>query len=126
MRESGYLPGWADIFRGGLFGTPFKRGFPEDRVHYFADMDPALPGFETLPAPGHRPDHVAYFDPENGALVCGDFLIVINGRVTPNSFLASRKDQAASLDSLRNLPGILSIWPGHGDVRPFDYQAVPG
>ena len=23
MQESGYLPGWADIFGGGLYGTPF-------------------------------------------------------------------------------------------------------
>ena len=124
MRESGYLPGLDDIFKGGLYGTPFKRGFPEDRVHYFREGDDVLSGFITIHTPGHRPDHVAFFDPESNALICGDFMIVINGRIVSNSFLASRQDQAASLEKIRNTPGITSIWPGHGAVRPFDYQAV--
>ena len=124
IRESGYRPGWADVFKGGLYGTPLKKGFPENRVHYFADSDNVLPGFETLPTPGHRPDHVAFFDPECGALICGDFLLVLNGRLVPNTFLASTKNQAASLINIRNTPGILSIWPGHGDVCPFDYEVV--
>ena len=124
MRESRFLPGFADILSGGMYGTPFKRGFPEDRIHYCAAGDDVLPGFETLHTPGHRPDHVAFLDPESGALICGDFLLVLKGRIVPNSFLASRKDQAASLVSIRNTPGILSIWPGHGAVRPFDYKAV--
>lgn len=126
MRESGYRPGFDDISRGGLFGTPFKRGFPGDRVHYFADSDDILPGFTAIHTPGHRPDHVAYFDPESGALICGDFMLVINGRVVPNTFLASRSDQAASLKKIIHVPGILSIWPGHGDVRPFDYATIKG
>jgi hypothetical protein len=51
-------------------------------------------------------------------------LLVINDRIVPNSFLTSRQDQAASLDKVRNTPGILSIWPGHGNVHPFDYEAL--
>ena len=101
---------------------PLKRGFPEDRVYCFANGDHVPPGFKTLPTPGHRPDHVAYLDPKSGALICGDFMIVINGRIVPNSFLASPKDLAASIDTIRNLPGTRSIWPGHGNVRPFDYN----
>ena len=124
MRESGYRPGLADIFKGGLYGTPFKKGFPRDRVRYFEDGEQVLPGFETLPTPGHRPDHVAFFHPESGALIGGDFLLVINGHILPNSFLASPRDQAASLDTIGNTPGILSLWPGHGDVRPFDYEVL--
>jgi len=124
MRASGYLPGPVDIFKGGLYGTPFKKGFPEDRIHYFVDSDNLLPGFKTLPTPGHRPDHVAFLDPESGALICGDFLLVLDGRTVPNSFLASPKEQAASLTNLGNTPGILSLWPGHGDVLPFDYKTV--
>ena len=124
MRESGYLPGWTDIFKGGLHGSPFKKGFPEDRVHFFTYSDNILPGFETLPTPGHRPDHVAYFNPESGALICGDFLLVIKGRMVPNSFLASQEDQTASLDNIRNTPCITSVWPGHGAVLPFDYDVL--
>jgi len=44
---------------------------------------------------------------------------VIYGRIVPNSFLASRKDQAATLDTIRNTPGTLSIRPGHGGGAPF-------
>ena len=91
MRESGYLPGLGDIFKGGLYGTPFKKGFPEDRVRFFKEGDNVLPGFIAIHTPGHRPDHVAFFDPESGALICGDFLLVINGRIVPNSFLTSRR-----------------------------------
>lgn len=126
MRESGYLPGLTDLFKGGLYATPFKQGFPEDRIHYFTGRDAVLPGFETLPTPGHRPDHMAFCDPQHGVLICGDALIVINGHIVPNRFLASPKDQAASLNSIRSTPGILSLWPGHGPVTPFCYQAVSG
>jgi glyoxylase-like metal-dependent hydrolase (beta-lactamase superfamily II) len=124
MRESGYLPGLDDIFNGGFYGTPFKRGFPEDRVHYFSGGINILPGFETIPTPGHRPDHVAYFNPDSGALISGDFIIVIRGRIVPNSFLVSEKDQRVSLNTIKSTPGITSIWPGHGMVRSFDYQVV--
>ena len=124
MHESGYLSGLSDIFNGGLYGTPFKKGFPKDRVRFFKEGDDVLPGFITIHTPGHRPDHVAFFDPESGAFICGDFLLVINDRIVPNSFLTSWQDQAASLEKVRNTPGILSIWPGHGNVRPFDYEAL--
>lgn len=51
-------------------------------------------------------------------------MIVISSRIVPNSFLASQKNKAASVDNIRNMPGILSIWPGHGNVCPFDYNVV--
>ncbi|MBW1889136.1 MAG: MBL fold metallo-hydrolase [Deltaproteobacteria bacterium] len=124
MRESGYLPGLGDIFNGGLYGTPFKKGFPEERVRYFTQGDDVLPGFTPIHTPGHRPDHVAFFDPESGALICGDFIVVIKGRAVANSFLASLADQKASLDKIKTMPGITSLWPGHGNVCPFDYNVV--
>ncbi len=124
MRESGYLPGLGDIFNGGLYGTPFKKGFPEERVRYLTQGDDVLPGFTPIHTPGHRPDHVAFFDPESGALISGDFIVVIKGRAAANSFLTSPADQKASLDKIRTMPGITSLWPGHGNVCPFDYNVV--
>jgi len=124
MRESGYLPGLSDIFNGGLYGTPFKKGFPKDRVRFFKEGDDVLPGFIAIHTPGHRPDHVSFFDPESGVLICGDFIIVINDRAVANTFLASPADQKASLEKIRSMSGILSLWPGHGNVRPFDCEAL--
>ena len=122
MRESGYLPGIGDLFQGALYGTPFKKDFPEDRVRYFKEGDDVLPGFSAIHTPGHRPDEVSFFDPKNGVLISGDFIIVIHDRLMPNTFLCSPKDQAASLEKIKATPGITLICPGHGNCRPFDYN----
>ncbi|MCG6910026.1 MAG: MBL fold metallo-hydrolase [Deltaproteobacteria bacterium] len=124
MRESGYLPALGDILDGGLYGTPFKKGFPGDRVRYFDEGDDVLPGFIAIHTPGHRPDHVAYMHVASGVLICGDFIIVIDGRPLANTFLSSPPDQRASLEKIRTTPGIASVWPGHGRVSPFDGDAL--
>ena len=121
-RESGYLPGFRDLFNGGLYGTPFQKGFPEERLHYFKEGDDVLPGFVAIHTPGHRPDHVAYLHAASGVMISGDFIIVIQGRAMANTFLSSASDQRASLEKIRATPGITSVWPGHGSVRPFDYH----
>ncbi|RZB32355.1 MAG: hypothetical protein SRB2_04360 [Desulfobacteraceae bacterium Eth-SRB2] len=119
MRASGYFPGIGDVFMGGLYGTPFKKGFTLDRVTFFKNEEPVLPGFQTIPTPGHRPDSASFFDPESGILISGDFLVVINGKLISNTFVASKKDQKDSINKITTLNGLRYIYPGHGVCVPF-------
>lgn len=126
MREYGYKPDLRDVFRGALFGTPFKKGFPLERLKYFAGAETVLPGFTTLHTPGHRPDETSFWDPESGVLVSGDFIVVLDGKILSNTFVSSPKDQYASLKKIRQLTSIRFICPGHGRVRPFFDQDITG
>ena len=119
MKESGYFPGPGELFMGGLYGTPFKKGFPLDRAEYFANEQPVLPGFKTIQTPGHRPDSASFFDQESGVLISGDFLMVINGKLISNTFVANKKDQKDSIDKIKRLAGLRFIYPGHGKCVPF-------
>jgi len=119
MRDYGYVPGLRDFLTGGLYGTPFIKGFPLERVKFFANQQTVLPSFNTIPTPGHRPDSVSFFDPDSGILVSGDFLVVIGDRLLNNTFLSSKKDQQHSISKILRLKTIRFIWPGHGICKPF-------
>jgi len=119
IKASGYFPRPGDVFMGGVYGTPFKKGFPLDRVTFLKSEEPVLPGFKTIPTPGHRPDSASFFDPESGILISGDFLVVINGKLISNTFVASKKDQKDSINKIKSLNGIKYIFPGHGVCVPF-------
>ena len=119
MREAGYSPSIGDFFKGGLFGTPFKKGFPSDRVKFFSSKQAVLPGFKTIHTPGHRPDSVSFFDQNSGILISGDFLLVINGELIDNTFLSSKEEQEESIDKIRRMNNIKHIFPGHGVSLPF-------
>lgn len=120
MKEYGYYPKLEDLSNGGLYGTPFKKGFPLDRVEFFANEQKALPGFITIQTPGHRPGSVSFFDPDSGILVSGDFIVVIQDKLVNNSFVASRKDQEDSICKIKQMKGIKFIYPGHGYCRAFN------
>lgn len=122
MKEYGYYPKFGDLFNGGLYGTPLKKGFPLDRVEFFANESACgeLPGFITIQTPGHRPDSVSFFDSDSGILVSGDFIVVIKDKLVNNSFVESRKDQEDSIDKIKQMKGIKFIYPGHGYCRPFN------
>jgi glyoxylase-like metal-dependent hydrolase (beta-lactamase superfamily II) len=102
-----------------LYGTPFKKGFPLDQLKYFTNEQPVLPGFKTIQTPGHRPDSASFFDRESGILISGDFLVVINGKLISNTFVASKEDQKDSIDKIKSLTGLRFIYPGHGKCVPF-------
>ncbi len=119
LKESGYFPGMGELLYGGLYGTPFKKGFPGNRVKFFTNEQPVLPNFKIIHTPGHRPDSVSFFDPLSGILISGDFLVVINGKVLINTFVASQKDQEDSIIKIKNIKDIKFICPGHGICRPF-------
>jgi len=119
MRACGYFPRPGDVFMGGFYGTPFKKGFPLDRVTFFKNDQPVLPGFQTLHTPGHRPESASFFDPESGILISGDFLVVINGKLVSNTFVSSKKDQKDSINKINRLSGLRYVFPGHGVCVPF-------
>ena len=122
MQEYHYFPRFQEMSNGALYGTPFKGGFPLERIDYFSDRQEILPGFTTLPTPGHRPDSVSFFDPDSGILITGDFLLVVNGRLTNNSFVESQADQDRSIARIKSTPGIRFIYPGHGVCVPFTME----
>jgi glyoxylase-like metal-dependent hydrolase (beta-lactamase superfamily II) len=120
MREYGYRPGWHDIRATRLYGTGFRPGFPLDGVHFFGAGDHLLPGFETVPTPGHRPEHTAFWNAEKQVLICGDFVLRTGDRVITNPFLSSPGDQARSLARVRHLGEIRLLCPGHGKCATWD------
>ena len=122
MQEYGYRPNLQDAFQGALFGSPLKKGFPEDRVRYFADKVTVLPGFTTLHTPGHRPDEASFLDPELGIFISGDFIVVLDGKILPNTFVSSPEAQRASLKKIQQYTAVKCICPGHGQVRSFSSQ----
>ena len=119
MQAYGYRPNLRDAFQGALVGSPFKKGFPGGRVRYFAEPQEALPGFTTLHTPGHRPDETSFWDPESRTFICGDFIVVLNGKILPNSFVSSSEDQQASLEKIKRLGLSGTLCPGHGNCRSF-------
>lgn len=114
MKEYGYFPKLEEIFGGALYGTPFKKGFPEKNVIFFSDQQSILPGFLTILTPGHRPDSVSFFDPDSGVFISGDFLLVVNGRMKNNTFVSNAKDQEKSIAKIKGIENIRTISPGHG------------
>ena len=124
MQEYHYFPRLQEMNNGALYGTPFKGGFPPERIDYFSARQEILPGFTTLPTPGHRPDSVSFLDPDSGILISGDFLLVLNGILTSNSFVESHADQQRSITRIKNTRGIRSIYPGHGVFAPFKTELI--
>ena len=119
MREAGYFPSLTDLIKGGLYGTPFIKGFPLDRIKFFANDQEVLPGFMTLHTPGHRPESVSFFDQKSGILISGDFIIVINGEIANNTFLTNPEEQKTSINRIKRMKGLRFIFPGHGVCRSF-------
>lgn len=124
MREAGYFPSLTELIKGGLYGTPFIKRFPLDRVKFFSNDQEVLPGFMTLHTPGHRPESVSFFDQKSGILISGDFIIVINGKVANNTFLTSQEEQKASINRIKRMKGLRFIFPGHGVCRSFSRRDV--
>jgi glyoxylase-like metal-dependent hydrolase (beta-lactamase superfamily II) len=120
MQEYDYRPAWGDIRATGFYGTGFRPGFPPEGVRFFTDDDRPLPGFETLPTPGHRPEHTAFWHPRRRILICGDCLLRLDGRVLTKNFLSSPADQVRSLARIRCLGLIDHLCPGHGRCAPWD------
>jgi glyoxylase-like metal-dependent hydrolase (beta-lactamase superfamily II) len=124
MKEYGYFLNLKDLFSGALYGTPFQKGFPPERVEYYKDKDHVIPGFMTIHTPGHRPDSVSFLEPESGVFVSGDFLLVLGGNVLVNQYVSSKKDQDDSVRRIRKYKEIRYLYPGHGACRPFTPESL--
>jgi glyoxylase-like metal-dependent hydrolase (beta-lactamase superfamily II) len=120
MREYRYRLGWREIRATRLYGTGLRPGFPRPGVRFFGDDQNPLPGFATLPTPGHRPEHTAFWDADSRILLCGDFLLRLGGMVVTENFLCSPEDQHRSLARIRQLGAIELLCPGHGACAPWD------
>lgn len=119
IQEYGYRPNLRDAFQGALFGSPFKKGFPENRVRYFDDEAEVLPGFIILHTPGHRPEETSFWDPESRIFISGDFIVVLKGKVLLNSFVSSSENQLASFENIKKFGISGTLCPGHGNCRQF-------
>jgi glyoxylase-like metal-dependent hydrolase (beta-lactamase superfamily II) len=120
MREYRYCPRWGEIRATGLYGTGLRPGFPRAGVRFFADDEDPLPGFTTLPTPGHRPDHTAFWNAQSRVLLCGDCLLRVGPHLITDNFLSDSEAHRRSLDRLRQLGKIDLLCPGHGACAPWD------
>ena len=80
------------------------------------DGDLLAPGLVCVHTPGHAPDHLCFWHPESGTLLCGD-LIAGSGSIMiapPEGDLAA---YVASLERVRALSP-KRILPGHGPEVP--------
>jgi len=120
-------PGEPDAkLRGGYPGAktaPTSTFAPGDRVG----------SLEVVAAPGHTPGHVAFFDPRDGTLLCGDAYSTLGGVATASKLnprfplvaLATwhRPTALASARALRDLdPARLA--PGHGGIVESPGEAM--
>ena len=119
MRDYGYTPRLYDMAQSRLYATPLRKGFPLQQICFFNAAETPVPGFRTIPTPGHRPDAVSFLDLDSGILLAGDFLLVINGRLVSNPFLSSAQDQKQSLANILSLDAVRWIFPGHGPCVPL-------
>ena len=122
MKEYGFIPHPGDLLRGALYGTPFRAGFPEDRVQFYNDSDEPLPGFKAIHTPGHRPDCTSFYHPESGAIITGDTILVMNGEPISNTFLENPDDQNMSIEKIMQLEGLKIIYPGHGICYRLEHE----
>lgn len=70
---------------------------------------------KVIHTPGHSPGSVCFLSEEDGILITGDLLFADNiGRC--DLWQGDGDTMLASLQSLRELDGSLTIYPGHGDT----------
>lgn len=122
MKDSRYFPGKEDIL--SFHGTPFRKGFPLERVNFFKTGDLLIPGVEILHTPGHRPESVSFFEQETGILICGDLILSVKGKLTANTFVENSVEQQESVSRIKKLSGLKAICPGHGNLINYDISRI--
>ena len=114
MKESHYFPDIIDIWKSKLYGTPFRKGFPLDRINFFKTGSLLPSGFEVLHTPGHSADSVSFYEPESGILLCGDLMLGIRGKLAPIAYVENPVAQQQSIQDVSRLNPLTMMGPGHG------------
>jgi glyoxylase-like metal-dependent hydrolase (beta-lactamase superfamily II) len=91
-----------------------------DRISFFNSDEEVIPGFQTIHTPGHRPESVSFYEPESGAFISGDFIIVMKGKIVVNTFVYDSKAQMESLEKVKKLENLIYLLPGHGNCMDFN------
>lgn len=96
---------------------------PTRRVHHGDHLHLAEREWVALHTPGHTVDHLCLFDPETGALLCGDHVLpTITPHISGVVRADALKSYLATLDLVAGIPGVKVGLPAHG--HPF--HDVPG
>jgi hydroxyacylglutathione hydrolase len=74
---------------------------------------PCLSGWRLIETPGHTPDSVCFYDPEEKILLSGDTILNMEGTGELNRFCCSIHDIERSFKKISSLP-VKTIYPGHG------------
>jgi len=98
------------FYRWWVWGTPS----PSTGTPLGDTVATASYRFQVIPAPGHTPDHVALFEPEQGWLFCGDAFV--GGRDT---VLRQEQDLRAMITTAQRFAAlpVTRLFPGSGTVR---------
>jgi hydroxyacylglutathione hydrolase len=96
--------------------------FSEDKLMDNERLNLGETEIELIPSPGHSPDSVCYYIPDEKALICGDVVFSQNtGRVDlPGGSAAQLKasiERLAQLDVEYLLPGHMDIVTGKENVK---------
>ena len=104
-----------------------KGGWPKVRTAFDRLLEPGdgVGSLEVHAAPGHTPGQVAFFDPRDRTLYCGDAYVTLGGvsvpaRANPRFPLPALAtwDKPTALESARALRALdpAALAPGHGKV----------
>jgi len=88
-------------------------GYPVART---LERGEAVAGMVVIQLPGHSPGQVGFLHPRDQAMLCGDALMNIGGRLSP-PYRALSSDPVLAQQSIRRLAELdfLHLLPSHGD-----------
>jgi len=78
--------------------------------------------FKTLYTPGHSPDHISFYQPEQGFLIAGDALFregIGRTDLYKGDYILL---EASIKEKLYTLPEDVKVYPGHGDPTTIGYE----
>jgi len=89
-----------------------------------ADDEIAISTFnlKTLYTPGHSPDHISFYQPEDGFLIAGDALFK-EGIGRTDLYKGDYELLEASIkEKLYTLPDEVKVYPGHGETTTIGHE----